>query len=138
MATTKGCIVLLSKLASLDQRVRFDEYIADSWANTLRPIPDEVLVPAAEAAARAITNGQMVTVGLIEQHAQPFMRKIARDVRSARARGLVPDSWPENQPIPAHAREALRREFEQFNDYPDEIAVGSGRPANGGQIGRRP
>ncbi len=134
MATKAGCIDLLSVLASLDQRVRFDEVVAIGWSQALFDLPDEVLIPSAVAAARANRNGAMVTVGMVEEHAKPFMRRIARDVRSARIRGLVPREWPDNRPIPESAQEQLVREFEATNDYVEEIDRSHGPDL--GQVGR--
>lgn len=136
MATKAGCIDLLSVLASLDQRVRFDDVVAIGWSQALYDLPDEVLVQAGVEAARANRNGSMVTAGMVHDHAQPAMRKIARDVRSAKLRGLVPQSWSDRQPIPVEAQERLRREFEGTNDYVDEIAAGGTTPALG-TVGRR-
>lgn len=138
MATKEACLDLLSVLASLDQRVKFDQVIAVGWSQALYDLPDEVLIPAGLAAARSIRNGAMVTVGMIEDHAQPFLRKIARDVKSARLRGLVHESWPLNRPVPAEAQEALKREFLATNSLPDEIAAeAASAPAAIGSVGRR-
>lgn len=120
MATTQGCLDLLSTLASLDPRMKFDQATALGWAAVLNDVADEALIPAGIDAARD-AGGFMVTVGLVEKHAQPYMRKIARDVRSARLRGWVPQNWPDTRPIPAEARQKLTREFDQTNNRPDEI-----------------
>lgn len=133
MATTEGCLDLLSVLASLDPRVKFDAATAYGWAQALAAIPDEVLIPAGMAAARANDQGYPVNVGMIEKQAQPFLRRIARDVRSARIRHLVPDDWPDSRPIPAHAAEALAAEWAANNDGPAEITgpVATTRPELG-------
>lgn len=135
MATTEGCLDLLTALASLDARVKFDAVTAYGWAQVLSNLPDEILVRAGFDAARANDYGGLVTVGMVEKHAQPYLRQIAADVKSARIRGLVPKDWPDNKPIPKAAQERLTRIFEETNDYPRDIAP-AGKPIDLGQIGK--
>lgn len=136
MATQQGCLDLLSALASLDPRVKFDGATAAGWAAVLNAVPDEVLVAAGMDAARDNAGGFMITVGMIQKHAEPYMRKIARDVKSAKVRGWIPPTWPDTQPIPMQAREKLTAEFDRTNNRPDAIAAAVNGGPDLGQIGR--
>lgn len=137
MATTEGCLDLLTALASLDPRVKFDAATAFGWAQVLRDVPDEVLVPAGFDAARANDYGGIITVGMVEKHAQPHLRRIASDVKSAKLRRLVPADWPATQPLPDDVRKRLAAEWAANNDRPNEIAAAGGRVADIGEVGRR-
>ena len=57
--------------------------------------------------------------------------QIATDVRVAKARGLLERSWPEREPLPGDAREALRRAREGDQVAAAEIAA---RPAGGNAL----
>lgn len=135
MATVNGCIDLLTALSALDPRVRFDAATASGWAAVLHRVPDEILVQAGMDAARGNEYSGLVTVGMVEKAAESYLIKIARDVKSARMRKLVPDDWPDNRPIPAEARERLTREYYATNSPADQIAAG-GKTPNLGQIGK--
>lgn len=128
--------LLLMMMSELDNR-ELSASRAQAFAFVLDDIPFEfaklAIKPAYKEAA-ATPNGY-VDAGAIRRHAEPIMRRNARDVRSATARGWVPKDWPEARLLPTAVTTRLQAEFAANNDSPDDIAaLSTGRPADLGVI----
>lgn len=113
---------LLAVLAEIDRR-EYNATTAQAWAWALDDIPYNLGLKAAKHAFKA---GNYVDIAAIEREVTKMRPQIEAEVRAAKLRGLIPDTWPKSQPIPDTAMEKLiearRRLFEANNDYPDEIA----------------
>lgn len=126
---------LLAALAHVDNR-EVDSGRAAGWYLVLDDIPFEVGLIALRAALK-VTPRIYIDAQVVREYAQPVMRRIARDVKSARVRGWVPKEWPDTKPLPPAVSQRLADEFAATNDSPDDItALGTGKPADIGEIGR--
>lgn len=126
---------LLAVLSAIDNR-EVDAVRAQGWSFALDDVSLEVGQLALKDALRA-TDAAYITPQVIRKYAAPHLRQIARDVKSCKLRGWLPDDWPDEKPLPADVRERLTREFFAGNDLPDEIAAeAAGRPAAIGTVGR--
>ena len=103
---------LLTIAGGFDQR-KVDDVMIASWS--LVPAIQSADFEDAKAAVIAHVTGpnrkEYLTVGHVTDATQVSSRQtkelVASDVRSARARGLVPRDWPEWKPVTAGVRSAL-------------------------------
>lgn len=95
---------------------------AHGWAFALEDVPFPVGKEALRAALQSPDSGY-VTPQVIRRHAQPVLRRLAADVRSAKVRGLVAKDWPEREPLPEHVAQQLAEEWARTNDL-GELAAG--------------
>lgn len=119
---------LLTLIAAAEGRPEVNPAMAISWAFALDDIPFDVGQSALKDAFHAGEFGR-INPQSIRRHAAPHLRRLARNVRSAKLRHLVPDEWPENRPLPPAAIERLKAEYEATNDRPDELDGGSSSEA---------
>lgn len=91
--------------------------MAAAWAIAFEDVPVEIALQATKDALKA--GGTLREPRDLKRHTDPLMHRLARAVRSAKARGLVPASHKPTQMLPPAAADRLRREFEATNDYPD-------------------
>ncbi len=112
---------LLAILSAIDRR-ELDATTAQGWAWALDDVP---LGLALTAAKRAQQHGHYVDVQAIQREITGMRQHIESDIRAAKARKLIPDTWPKTQPLPddvaTNLAEARKSLYEQNNDYPDEI-----------------
>lgn len=114
---------LLSILAAVDRR-EFDAPTAKAWAWALTDVPAE---RCEEAARRAMREGVYVDVAAIRTQLRRMQPALERDVRSAKARGLIATDWPTRTPLPIDIERSLRTlqsaDWERTNDTPAEITA---------------
>lgn len=103
---------LLTIISSFDNR-KLDESTAVSWKLMIdRHFPDASLMEAQEVVldwfgtANPYFEVRHLIDGLRRKHRR-FARQVETDVRSAKARGIVPANWPARDPLPWHVVEAL-------------------------------
>lgn len=112
---------LLTVASGFDRFVRADELTTTAWQMVLKRVPYKL----AEAAVLAHYSGPDATRQLMPFHVLSAVEKEARlskalieeDVRSAKARGLVPQSWPADELLDEEVRQrlfALRHEASQW------------------------
>lgn len=123
---------LLSVLAAVDRR-EFDAPTAKAWAWALSEVP---LHRCEQAARRAMNEGVYVDVAAIRTHLRRMQPQLERDVRSAKARGLIDSTWPAARPLTAELEQQLHTiqetEWAATNDRPEDIAALAARnPALG-------
>lgn len=84
---------------------------------------EEVAYEVAMAGAReALKRGDVLREPRdLKRHTDPLMRHLAMDVKSAKIRGLVPDTWSKTRPLPTAVAERLRAEWAGTNDSPEVI-----------------
>jgi hypothetical protein len=120
---------LLSILSAIDRR-EFDAPTAKAWAHVFRDTPYERVE---QAAFRAIDAGVYVDVAAIKKQLGAMRASFERDVRSAKARGLVNADWPTSTPLPKRIEQRLRdaqaKDWANSNDNPDELTAGPAAPA---------
>jgi hypothetical protein len=106
---------LLTVISAQDPRVEVNPAIALSWSWLLEDLSLDV---AKRAFASLVDAGDTsrITPAALRKYAQPHLRRIATDVRSAKIRGLIPQDWPPTRPLPAAAQSALAREWSATND----------------------
>lgn len=92
--------------------------MAHTWSVVLEDIPYEIGYAALVQLVRSADGVYGITPAAIHKHAEPLLRRLARDVRSAKLRNWLPADWPETQPLPDVVRQRFKREFEATNDYP--------------------
>ena len=103
---------LLSLAAGFDNR-KVDMVTTEAWA-----LVPEIVAADYESAKSVIVahqtgpkHGEYLTVGHVVDGLRVVGRntvsQIAADVRSARARGLVEKSWPDDELLPEDVRDAL-------------------------------
>jgi len=124
---TSDAAKLLTVAAGFDRR-QVTDITATAWAAAL----DGYTYPECE---RAIidhhrdpeTRGQYLTVGHVLDRVEADTRArkgdVEADVRSAKARGLIDESWPRREPLPADVaarlsfmRDQERLEARKFNE----------------------
>ena len=127
---------LLAILSAIDNR-EVDTTKAQGWAWALSDVPYSRGVEAAQRAIRA--GVRYIDVQAIRAQLKEMQPQLESDVRSAKARGIIPESWDKHQPLTHELEEQLRtiraREYEATNDRPEEI-TGTGTPQDLGQVGR--
>lgn len=106
---------------------------AHGWAFALNDVPFAVGKEALRAALQSPDSGY-VTPQVIRKHAQPLLRRLAADVRSAKLRGLVAADWPERSPLPDDVAARLAAEWAATNDL-GELASGV-TPAERKELGQ--
>lgn len=102
---------LLTVASGFDRFVRADELTTTAWQMVLKRVPYKL----AEAAVLAHYSGPDATRQLMPFHVLSAVEKEARlskalieeDVRSAKARGLVAQSWPADELLDEDVRERL-------------------------------
>ena len=127
---------LLAILSAIDNR-ETDVTKAQGWAWALEDIPYS---RAVEAAKRAIRAGvRYIDVQAIRAELKGMQPQFESDVRSAKARGLIDESWDKHEPLTEHLEQQLRaiqaREFAATNDRPEEITR-KGPTPDFGQVGK--
>ena len=103
---------LLLLASGFDRWMRADDLTATVWEKALRDVP----YPLAEDAVVAHYSGdnahkQLMPADIIKatEHAARLTRpQVEADVRSAKARGLIEQSWPVGELLPELVRERLR------------------------------
>lgn len=119
---------LLAILSAVDRR-EVDATTAQGWAWALNEVAFE---HALEAARRAMNTGAYVDVNAIKGQLKSMRPRLEADVRSAKARGIVPESWPRTKPLTgeleAQLRAAQSAEWADTNDRPEEITPGAHQP----------
>jgi hypothetical protein len=126
---------LLAMLSSIDNR-EVDAVRAQGWAFALDDIPFDVAKLALHDALHADDIGY-IDHKAIRRFAAPHIRRIARDVKSAKIRGFIPDEWPDTRPLPAPITARLVAEWETNNNPISEIAAPNPGGTDLGEIGRR-
>jgi hypothetical protein len=102
---------LLSIAGAFDRWIRVDDLTATAWHYALEAVP----VDLARAAVLAHYKGDNAHKSLmpadiiraVESAARLTRPQVEADVRSAKARGLVDQSWPDAQVLPELVRERL-------------------------------
>jgi hypothetical protein len=116
---------LLALLAMTDNR-NVDEHMADAWAWALADVPAPRAVLAAQQLIRA--GEPWVDVKSIRRQLAAMQPAFERDVRSAKARGLIDPTWSPRTPLPVDVEQQLRTqqstEWAGHNDRPDQITAG--------------
>lgn len=107
MATARECFQVLAMLAELDRR-EYDETTAKAWAWILGDIPAEDL-------QRIAFEGVKRDDGYVDPKyiSGQWEREKARArsfVRSAKLRGMIPQDWPADRPVPAAVKARLVEE----------------------------
>lgn len=109
---------LLTLIAATENRSEVNAAQALSWSFALEDVPVDVARAALKDLWRA--SGEQypgrITPQTLRKYAGPHLARLARNVRSAKLRGLVPADWPETTPLPPAAAERLRAEFDATND----------------------
>lgn len=113
---------ILAILAAVDRR-EIDTTTAQGWAWALEDIEYE---RGLEAAKRAVKSGAgYVDVTAIRRELKAMQPGFERDVRSAKARGIVSDSWPATKPLPLQLEQQLRAAqaaaYEATNDLAEDV-----------------
>lgn len=103
--------------------------MAHGMAMVLPDMPYTIGEAALAEFLRSPEGGFALTPAMLQKYAVPILRRLARDVRSAKLRGWIPDSWPAERPLPDTVRQRFKREFEQTNDYPDALDGDTGPAA---------
>lgn len=115
---------LLAALAAIDRR-EYNATTARAWAYVFRDTPYQRVE---QAAFLALDAGVYVDVAAVKQQLAAMRTQLQRDVRSAKARGLVPADWNPKQPLPMQTEQQLRTvqaaEWADHNDDPDQITAG--------------
>lgn len=114
-ATEAGLI--LARLSAVDRR-EVDKTTAQGWAWALADVTYE---RGLEAAERAVRSGAgYVDITAIRRELKAMQPRFETDVRSAKARGLVPADWPNRKPLPVEIERRLREaqglEYGHTND----------------------
>lgn len=102
---------LLGLAGTFDRFIALDKANATTWQRQLHDVSYEPAADAVMAFYRDWNGSKQLTIAYILDAVEHTSRKsadqIAADVHSARARGLVPKTWPESEPIPADALAAI-------------------------------
>lgn len=102
---------LLALAGAFDRWIRVDDLTATAWEFALADVPFELARLAVVEhykganAHKAIMPADIITA--TEFAARLTKPQIEADVRTAKAYGLVPQSWPDRQPLGEDARRAL-------------------------------
>lgn len=117
---------ILAVLAAVDRR-EVDATTAQGWAWALEDVPYERGLEAAKRAVRAGTG--YVDATAIRRELRAMQPGLERDVRSAKARGLIPDMWPASRPLPIPVEKQLRdlqaAAYEATNDLAEDVLAGT-------------
>jgi hypothetical protein len=124
---------LLTIIGGFDNR-KVDDNTINSWylVPGIREADFEDAKAAAVAHVTGAQQGEYLMVGHIVAATQVSSRQtrelIAADVRSARARGMVPSNWPESDPVPADVFEQLTRIRAESRAVSQALAIEVGDP----------
>jgi hypothetical protein len=128
--------------AGYDNRA-LSEATAQVWAEELAGVPFEVAKQSVRNHFHKPKPRDYLSLDVLMEQIKVDTRQtrqaIEEDVRSAKARGLLEQSWPPREPLPqsvaadlAEARALFGREMAQY----EAIEVGTGAPIDVGQIGK--
>ncbi len=126
-ATEAGLI--LARLSTIDNR-EVDKARAQGLAWALEDVSYE---RGLEAVERVVRSGASYVDALaIRRELRAMQPRLESDVRSAKARGLVPADWPARQPLPVEIEKRLhdaqRADYEAHNDLDqDALAAAEAR-----------
>lgn len=107
---------LLTVIAAAEGRSEVNSAQAISWSFALEDVPVEIAQAALKDLWRETEHPGRITPQTLRRYARPHLQRLARNVRSAKLRGLVDDAWPEHRPLPDDAAEKLAAEFARTND----------------------
>lgn len=116
---------LLDMLSMIDNR-NVSAEMAEAWAWALDDVPAPRAVLAAKQLIRA--GETWIDVKSIRRQLATMQPTFERDVRSAKARGLISADWDARTPLPIAIEQQLRdvqaEAWAESNDHPDEITGG--------------
>lgn len=93
--------------------------MALAWTIAFEDVPPSI---AMAGTREALKRGDLLREPRdLKRHTDPLMRHLAKDVKSAKTRGLVPDTWPSTRPLPTPVEQRLRAEWAATNDAPTAI-----------------
>jgi hypothetical protein len=102
---------LLTAVSGFDRFVVVDQITTDAWHSVLHPYEFTPALAAVVEHDRGPDGGKPLRPGQVEQAIKREMRllphQIEEDVRSAKARGLVPADWSDRDALPEIARRKL-------------------------------
>ena len=112
---------LLSVAGAFDRFIRIDDMTVTGWLILLERVPYDLAQKAVVAHYAGSDSGRQLmpfhVLQSVEVEARLSKALILEDVRSAKARGLVAESWPKDALLDEGVRErlfALRREAALF------------------------
>lgn len=102
---------LLTMAGAFDRWIRVDDITVNGWMSALEDVPFVLAREAVKAHyCGPDAHKQIMPADVIKATkfaARLTLPQIEADVRTAKAYGLVPQSWPDRQPLAEDAREAL-------------------------------
>jgi len=102
---------LLALAGAFDRWIRVDDVMVTAWEYALAGVPFELARVAVvehykgQNAYKSIMPAYIISA--VESAARLTRPQVEADVRSAKARGLVDQSWPDSQVLPDLVRERL-------------------------------